>query len=71
MLGMYPPLRTAANHPMLRGASELGQSGTKALQFNKHIHDYGNRKCNNLSLIVERNVRPLLFLPLFNRVRGR
>ncbi len=43
---------------MLRGAPELGSSGTKDLHNNNHIHDYGYRKCNSLSLIVERNLGP-------------
>ena len=30
----------------------------RLLQNNNHIHDYGYRECNSLSLIVERNLGP-------------
>jgi hypothetical protein len=36
-----------------------------------HPHDYGYRKCNSLSLVVESKPRTLLlFMPLFTVVRG-
>jgi hypothetical protein len=48
---------------MLHGALELGLSGTKDLQNNNSIHDYGCRKCNSLSLIDERNLGPSASCP--------
>ena len=36
-----------------------------------HPHDYGYRKCNSLSLVVESKPQTLLlFMPLFTEVRG-
>jgi hypothetical protein len=33
-----------------------------------HPHDYGYRKCNSLSLVVESKPQTLLLLPLFTQV---